>query len=70
MVCHKHNKCLLLESIGVRNFGFVIKVLSFIIVPFRVGLNQVCLYGHLFCFGCLLLFVICIFNDNVSDKIN
>ena len=39
----------LLESIGVRNFGFVIRVLSFMIVPFRVGLDQVCLGGHLFC---------------------
>ena len=37
------------------------------IVPFRVGLDQVFLGGHLFCFGCLLLFAICIFNDDVSD---
>ena len=60
----------LLESIGVSNFGFVIKVLSFIIVPFRVGMDQVFLGGHLFCFDCLLLFAICIFNDDVSDHIN
>ena len=60
----------LLESIGVRNFGFVIRVLRFLIVHFRVGLDQVCLGGHLFCFGCLLLFVICIFNDDVSDHIS
>ena len=45
----------LLESIRVSNFGFVIRVLSFMIVPFRVGLDQVFLSGHLFCFGCLLL---------------
>ena len=55
----------LLEGIGVRNFGFVIEVLSFMIVPFRVGLDQVFLGGHLFFFGCLFLFKICIFNDDV-----
>ena len=60
----------LLESIGVRNFRFVIRVLSFMIVPFKVGLDQVYLGGHLFCFGCLLLFAICIFNDDMSDKIS
>ena len=59
-----------LESIGVSNFGIVIRVLSFMIVPFMVGLNQVCFGGHLFYFGCLMLFVICIFNDDVSDKIS
>ena len=57
----------LLESIGVCNFGFV-RVLSFMSVPFRVGLDQACLGGHLFCFGFLLLFVICVFNDDVSDR--
>ena len=67
----------LLESIGFSNFGFVIRVLSFMIVPFMVGLDQVCFGGHLFYFGghlfyfgCLMLFVICIFNDYVSDKIS
>ena len=40
------------------------------IVLFRVGLHQVCLGGHLFFFGCLLLFSVCIFNDDVSDHIN
>ena len=40
------------------------------IVPFRVGLDQVFLSGNLFCFGCLLLFVVCNFNDDVSDQIN
>ena len=55
---------------GVRNFGFVIRVLSFMVVPFRVGLDQVCLSGRLFCFGCLLLFVVCIFYDDVSDQID
>ena len=57
----------LIESIRVSKFEFIIRVLSFMIVPFRVGLNQVFLSGHLFCFGCLLLFPICIFNDDVSD---
>ena len=54
---------------GVRNFGFVIRVLSFMFVPFWVGLNQVCLGGHLFCFGGLLLFAVCIFYDDVSGQI-
>ena len=31
----------LLESIGVSNFGFVIRVLSLLIVPFMIGLDQV-----------------------------
>ena len=31
----------LLESIGVSNFGFVIRVLSFMIVPFSVDLDKV-----------------------------
>ena len=53
--------------IGVSNFEFVIGVLNFMIVPFRVGLDQVCLGSNLFCFGCHLLFAICIFNDDVSD---
>ena len=57
----------LFKSIVVRNFGFVIRVLSFMILPFRVGVDQVCLGGHLFCFGCLLLSTICIFIDDVSN---
>ena len=40
------------------------------IVPFRVGLDQVCFCGHLFCFGSLFLFVVCIFNDDMSDQIS
>ena len=40
------------------------------IVPLRVGLDQVSLDGHLFCFGSLLLFTVCIFNDDVSDLIS
>ena len=40
------------------------------VIPFRVGLDQVCLGDHLFCFGCLLLFTVCIFNDDVSDQIS
>ena len=55
----------LFSSMGVRNFGFVIRVLSFI--PFWVGLDQVCLGGHLFCFGYFLFFVVCIFYDNVIN---
>ena len=54
----------LMESLRVRNLGFVIRVLSFMFVPFWVGLDQACL--HLFCFGCLLFFAVCIFYD-VSD---
>ena len=54
---------------GVINFGFVIRVFSFMFVPFWVGLDQVCLGGHLFCFGCLFLFAVCIFYDDVSDQI-
>ena len=55
------------ESLRVRNLGFVIKVLSFMFVPFWVGLDQVFLGGHLFYFGCLLFFAICILYDDVSD---
>ena len=55
---------------GVRNFRFVIRVLSFMIIPFWVGLDQICFGGHLFCFGCLLLFAVCIFYDDVSDQIS
>ena len=44
--------------------------MSFLIAPFRVGLDQVFLGGHLFSFGFLLLFVVCIFNDDVSDQIS
>ena len=54
-------------SMGVRNFGFVIRVLSFMFIPFWVDLDQVCFGGHLFCFGFLLFFVVCIFYDDVSD---
>ena len=53
---------------GVRNFGFVIRVLSFMFVPFCVSLDQVCLGGHLFCFGYLLFLAVCIFYDDVSDQ--
>ena len=60
----------LLESIGLSNFGFVIRVLSFMIIPFKVGLDKVFLGSHVFCFSCLFLFAICIFNDDVSDHIN
>ena len=60
----------LLKSLGVSNFRFVIRILSFMIVPFSIGLDQVCLGGHFFCFGCLLLFAICIFNDDVNDQIS
>ena len=60
----------LLESIGVNNFGFVIKVLSLMIVHFRVGLDQVCLGDHFLCFDCLLLFAICIFNNDMSYQIS
>ena len=60
----------LLESMGVRNFGFVIRVLSFMFVHFLVSLDQVCLGGYLFCFGCFLLFVVCIFYDDVSNQIS
>ena len=66
LVCHKHNKYLF-ESIGVRNFGFIIRVLSFMILPLKVGLDKIFLGGHLFYFGCLFLFMVCIFNDDVSD---
>ena len=55
------------ESIRVSNFGFVIRVLRLMVVPFRVGLHHICLGGHLLCFGCFLLFVICVFNDDMSD---
>ena len=58
------------ESLGVRNFRFVIRVLRFMFVLFCVGLDQVCLGCHLFRFGCLLFFVVCIFYDDVSDQIN
>ena len=57
----------LFYSVGVRNFRFIIRVLSFMFVPFWVNLDQVCLSGHLFYFGCLILFVVCIFYDDVSD---
>ena len=57
----------LFEIMGFRNFEFVIKVLSFMFVLFWVGLDQVCLGGHLFGFGCLLFFVVCIFYDDVND---
>ena len=40
------------------------------IVHFRVGLDKVCLGGHLFCFGCLLFFAVCIINDDVSNQID
>ena len=40
------------------------------IVPFWVGLDQVCLSVDLFYFCCLLLFAVCIFNDVVSDQIS
>ena len=36
-------------------------------IHFWVGLDQVCLGGHLFFFGYLLFFVVCIFYDNVSN---
>ena len=57
----------LLQSTGVSNFGYVIRVLNFMIVPFSVDLDKVCLGGHFFCFDCLLIFAICIFNDDMSD---
>ena len=60
----------LFESLGVRNFGFVIRVLRFMFIPFCVSLDQVCLGCHLFRFGCLLLFVNCIFYDDVSNQIS
>ena len=60
----------LFESLGVRNFGFVIRVLRFMFVPFCVGLDQVCLSCHMFHFACLLLFAICIFYNDVSDQIS
>ena len=66
LVYHKHNKCLF-KSMGVRNLGFVIRVLSFMFVHFLIGLDQVFLGGHLFCFGCLLFFMVCILYDDMSD---
>ena len=48
----------LFESLGVRNFGFVIRVLRFMFVPFYVGLDQVFLGFHLFLFSYLLFFVV------------
>ena len=43
----------LFESLGVINFGFVIRICRFMFIPFCVGLDQVFLGCHLFCFGCL-----------------
>ena len=60
----------LFESMGVRNFGFVIRILRFMFIPFYVGLDQVCLGCHLFRIGCLLFFAVCIFYDDVSDQIS
>ena len=60
----------LFKSMGVRNYGFVIRVLSFMFVPFLVGLDQVCLGGHMFFFGCFFIFAVCIFYDNVSNQIS
>ena len=57
----------LFECLGVRNLGFVIRVLSFMFVPFFVDLDQVCLGGHMFFFSCLFFFAVCIFYDDVSD---
>ena len=47
--------------------GLLSEFLSFMFVPFWVGLHLVCLGGHLFCFGCLLFFAVCIFYDVVSN---
>ena len=58
-------RAFLFESPGVRNLGFVIRVLSFMFVPFWVSLDQVFLGGHLFCFGCLLFFAVCFLYDDV-----
>ena len=53
------------EIMRVRNLGFVIRVLSFMFVPFLVSLDKVCLGGHLFYFGCLLFFAVCMLYDDV-----
>ena len=60
----------LFESLGVRNFGIVIRVLRFMFLPFCVSLDQVFLGCHMFGFDCLLLFAVCIFYDDVSDQIS
>ena len=57
----------LFESMRVRNFGFVLRVLRFIFVPFCDGLDWVCLGRHLLRFGYLLFFAVCIFYNDVSD---
>ena len=67
LVCHKHNKCLSFLKYGVINFGFYIRVLSFMFLLVLVGLDKVFLGGHMFCFGCLFFFAVYIFYDNVSD---
>ena len=67
LVCHKKNNCLSFLKFGIRNLRFVIRVLSFMFVPFWVNLDKVCLSGLLFCFGHLLLFTACILHDDESD---
>ena len=54
---------------------WVLEILGFyqsfelMLVPFWVRLDQVFLDGHLFYHGCLLLFAVCIFYDDVSNQI-
>ena len=62
-------RAFLFENIRVSNFGFVIRVLRLMVVPFRVGLHHICLRVQFLCFSCLLLFAICVFNDDMSDQV-
>ena len=61
----KKTSVFIFEIMGVRNLGFVIRVLSFMFVPFWVSLDKVCLGGHLFYFGCLFFFAVCMLYDDV-----